>query len=296
MKRATLSLPKPVQLQLADCRRVSITQVGCGGTGSHLASGLVAMGQALAAQGIALELLLVDPDVVEPKNVGRQLFAAADVGRPKAQVLAERLNAAYGTKVGAGVWALDAAHTVDLAEYSYQPDVRHLVVGCVDNPAARAQIAHAVGGAHGRLWWCDCGNDHTSGQVALGNTTDVRALKGSIALGLTDRLPAPNVVYPDLTQSVKMAPPKRRVSCAELMAAGEQALMVNRVMAAWTATLLADFLVTRTLKYFAVAVDLQYAGTRAYALDVPTLAAVTGLRVDQLVAAPKKRKDGEFAA
>ncbi len=287
MSREKLSLARPVQLHLREFTRVSVTQVGCGGTGSHLASGLVAIQQALDAKGIGMGLLLVDPDLVEPKNVGRQLFAAADVGRPKAQVLAERLNAAYGTKVGAGVWALDQDHPLETNFDHYAVERLRLVVGAVDNPAARALIAKAVAGAHGRLWWCDAGNHHRSGQVALGNTTDVRELKESIALGLTDRLPAPNVVYPDLVQAPKAAKPKRAPSCAELTAAGEQALMVNRVIAAWACSLLADFLVTRAVKYFAVAIDLQFGGMRPYALDLPTLAEVTHLKVDQLVAAAK---------
>ncbi len=289
MSRQTLSLARPVQLHLRDFQRVSVVQVGCGGTGSHLASGLIAIQQALDAKGIAMGLLFVDPDIVEPKNVGRQLFAAADVGRPKAQVLAERLNAAYGCKVGAVRGAFDKARAEDLAGGSGRGDCLDVVVGCVDNPAARVCIAHAVGGAHGRLWWIDAGNHHRSGQVALGNTTDVRELKASVALGLTDRLPAPSVVYPDLTHTVKTETPKRAPSCAELTAAGEQALMVNRVMAAWACSLLADFLVTRELKYFAVAVDLRFGGTRPYALDLPTLAEVTRLKVDQLVAKGKGR-------
>ncbi len=69
------STASPVTLRIPDFKRVYITLVGCGGTGSHIASGLVAIGQALRQRSIGLDLLFVDPDRVEVKNVGRQLFS-----------------------------------------------------------------------------------------------------------------------------------------------------------------------------------------------------------------------------
>ncbi len=66
-------------------------------------------------------------------------------------------------------------------------------------------------------------------------------------------------------------------SCAELTAAGEQSLMINRVIAGWACSMLHDFVVTRDLKYFGVAIDLAWAGVRAYAIDAPTIAGVCEL-------------------
>ncbi|MFJ3383573.1 MULTISPECIES: ThiF family adenylyltransferase [unclassified Curtobacterium] len=60
--------------------------VGAGGLGAPVIA-------YLAGSGIA-RLTIVDPDTVDPSNLARQtLFAAADVGRPKAQVAAERARA-----------------------------------------------------------------------------------------------------------------------------------------------------------------------------------------------------------
>lgn len=288
MKKQILALdvPAPIALHIPDFHRVALTLVGCGGTGSHIASGLVSIGQALGERGIALDVLLVDPDVVEHKNVGRQLFARADVGRPKAQVIAERLNMAFGCTVGAAVRAIDS-----LDEFVRGAHDLNVVIGAVDNVSARALIAKAVEQARGGLWWIDAGNENHSGQVAIGNIANAKDLKGSVALGLIDRLPTPHLVYPDLIRKAKTkrAPRGRHVpSCAELAAAGEQSLMINRVMAAYTCSMLTDFLVTRDLRYFAVAVDLRWAGTRAYTLDLPTLAEACGLREDQLVAKARR--------
>ena len=284
------STPAPVRLHIPDFRRVSITLVGVGGTGSHIASGLVAIAQQLGDRGIATDILFVDPDIVEQKNVGRQLFSVADIGKPKAQVVAERLNAAFGTRIGASARAIEAQ---DIFVPVALPETLDVVIGAVDNAAARRVLAQVVKQAGGQLWYLDCGNENHSGQIALGNIADAKDLRGAVALGMIDRLPAPALVYPDL-----MRPPsrsKRRTggeksraaSCAELTASGEQSLMVNRVIAAYALELLHAFLVTREVKWFALAFDMTWGGTKAYTLDVPTLAAVIGLKDDQLVAKGK---------
>jgi molybdopterin/thiamine biosynthesis adenylyltransferase len=80
--------PRPtawqVQRRLRDAR---VLLVGVGGTGGSA-------GQALAASGVG-RLHLVDDDVVELSNLNRQvLYGDRDIGRPKAEVAAERLRAA----------------------------------------------------------------------------------------------------------------------------------------------------------------------------------------------------------
>jgi molybdopterin/thiamine biosynthesis adenylyltransferase len=70
----------------ARLRRSRVVVLGCGGLGSWAA-------WAIASLGVGT-LVLVDFDVVETTNLNRQLlFAAADVGRLKCEVAAERLRA-----------------------------------------------------------------------------------------------------------------------------------------------------------------------------------------------------------
>ena len=275
-----------LQLQVPTYRRVHMTLVGCGGTGSHIASGLISLSGSLVERGVDVDVQLIDPDRVEQRNVGRQLFGPANVGRPKAEVLADRLNRAFAARIGYSIRALSAADAAAMAD----PDAGTLsvVIGAVDNPAARAVIAKAVAQADTgrtvrRLWWIDAGNENHSGQVAIGDTADPQRFRGAGAMGMISRLPAPHLVYPDLvaTPQAKKSARRARVpsepSCAELVAAGEQGLMVNRMAAAWVLAML-DAFFRGDLRHFAVAFDLKFGGARSSAIDAPTISAATGLK------------------
>ena len=248
---------KSVTLRLPAFNRVFITLVGCGGTGSHLASGLAALALELRGRDIRPFLTFIDPDKVEERNVGRQLFGQAEFGLAKAGTLAMRLGQVYGLGIDASIRAIDAKDTF------VSDDSLSLVIGAVDNAPARALIAKAVEQAAGKLWWLDCGNENHSGQVALGNT--VHPLRWRPALGMVDSLPAPHALYPDLIKAPKKV---KRASCAD--AGPEQSLMVNRMVSAWALSLLHDLLLGQ-LHYFAVAFDLAQGGARSYALDETTL-------------------------
>jgi len=259
--------PNPLlSLHLPDFHRVSLTLAGCGGTGSHLASGLAPLALALHERGIACDLRLVDPDLVESKNLGRQLFAHADLGRPKAAVLAHRLNAAYGLRIEAVQGKLESVET--------HKDALDLVIGAVDNLPARAHIEKLVVESEGKLWWLDCGNERETGQVSLGNVPAGKL--GKPQLGLIDRLPMPSVVYPDLVKPVARAKKSKGMrstaSCADAIASGDQSLVVNRMVAAWALSLLHDFILMRRLAVFSVAFNLRWGSSSALALDAKTLA------------------------
>lgn len=73
------SLTKPVQ----------ILMIGAGGTGGHIAPHLYRL---LHALDRPVKVIIADGDIVEEKNLVRQNFIASDLGRNKAQVLAERFR------------------------------------------------------------------------------------------------------------------------------------------------------------------------------------------------------------
>ena len=111
---------------LAD-RRVLI--VGAGSAGSYMA-------EVLARSGVGA-FTIVDPDEVEPANVGRSAYRVADVGLGKAWAAAEIV---LSVNPGARVGVLAGRHEdVDLAALVAEADV---VVAATDDPAAQARVGH----------------------------------------------------------------------------------------------------------------------------------------------------------
>lgn len=208
---------------------------------------------AVRDRGEKVELVFCDPDTVEAKNVPRQLFAASDIGRPKAAVLAERYGAAWGLAATIDAAVFSAAN-YQLGGYYHDRSLT-VIVGAVDNAAARREMAKACEanreGALPSVWWIDAGNSAESGQVLVGSDVKPAGLRGSVQLGAVWRLPAPSLVAPDLlvTRDEELGTP--RLSCAELVAANLQSQTVN----CWAATIAGDtlyrLLVSRDLTRFA---------------------------------------------
>ncbi len=276
-----LDAPKPLTLQLREYRRVHLSLVGCGGTGSHLASGLASIAASLRARGIEIEMHFYDGDVVEEKNVGRQLFSTHDIGRNKAEVLAGRINAAFNERVVCHPEMLLSEHDLTPGSYQQLETTLCIVVGCVDNHVARRTMEAHVARSAGRLWWLDCGNDEYSGQICIGNERQPTRMKGAAGLGLITCLPAPCVVYPDLLDNkttTKKEAKRGKRSCAELVMEGRQGLMINRMVAAHALAML-DAFFRGDLRYFALAFDATWGGASPLVIDAPTLSRVCGVAV-----------------
>lgn len=281
MNNLLLDTPPLLDVELPETNHINIALVGCGGTGSHLASGLVSIMQTLVAKGKRVSMHFFDGDIVEEKNVGRQLFSPSDIGQNKARVLAERLSRAFNVAIG-----YSERHVTKSDNLMQGYDAMNVVVGCVDNPAARALMANAVGRAAGNLWWLDCGNDRHSGQVAVGNLTSPARMTNHIALNMTGYLPAPSVTCPSLLETPKAQ--KRKLSCAELTALGEQGLMVNRMVASWAGAMLHDLLIERKLRYFAIEFSTQWGTAKSHVIDAPSIATAFGVDVSKILwEAPK---------
>lgn len=211
----TLQVPQPFDFHQAISE---VVLCGCGGTGSQVARTLCRVIFDLRRRGHHTPTLkFVDPDLVEAKNVGRQMFTNADLGKPKAAVLSTRFNLAMGLNITAYIEPFDAEkHT---SRYGT------LVVGCVDNHLARIELSKARG------IWLDCGNERTSGQVCVGNTSTLADVQRCIKSGQFTHLPNAGLLFPSL---LELAPtpepspaPLLTASCADLVEAGDQALIVN---------------------------------------------------------------------
>ena len=85
---------------------VTIHVIGAGGTGSYFLKEFCRFAQ--GRKDIS-EVIIYDGDTVEEKNLSRQCFTVEDVGRNKALVMAEILNAAFDIPRCAGVSAFRKA-------------------------------------------------------------------------------------------------------------------------------------------------------------------------------------------
>lgn len=78
----------------------TVTIVGLGGTGAQVARSVARMVYDMKEARLHTpQIVLIDPDKVEQKNVGRQLYTESDVGQPKAHVLMRRFNMALGLDI-----------------------------------------------------------------------------------------------------------------------------------------------------------------------------------------------------
>ncbi|MBZ0283458.1 MAG: PRTRC system ThiF family protein [Anaerolineae bacterium] len=198
----------------------NVIVVGLGGTGSQVARSLARMiFDMRRARLHTPAVVFIDPDVVEEKNVGRQMFATGDVGQNKSRVLARRFNQALGLEIAAVDQPLDARRHLE----------RHsnLVIGCVDNHDARRELAKA------EAIWLDAGNHFDSGQVCIGNSADreilLRHLDGD--QGRYRHLPSPALLFPQLLEPEAQPVPQPNLSCADLVARGDQHLLINDLVA-----------------------------------------------------------------
>jgi len=246
------------KVEIGHPERIDIVLVGCGGTGSFAALHLARLAYHLReTQSTEIKLTFVDDDVVEPKNLGRQNFCPPEVGEPKAWRLMSRYNAAFGLRTQAHVARFERGMVPDLK------DGFHLIIGAVDNAAARQTLQKAVKKTKGRLWWLDGGNHESAGQVLIGNRADLETPEIS-PLKFCSGLPSPGTQHPELLE-----PPELELeavkdeSCAELALADVQSLMINQAIAGWLATYVSRLLVSRDLNTYATYLDLISGSTRS---------------------------------
>ena len=243
-----------IPLNVGNPSRVTVTVVGCGGTGSYLVQRLVRLAGHARQMNVEVKLTLVDPDMVEPKNLWRQLFVESEVGQPKARALATRYSRAFGLPVRFFVEKVGANNL------RIEPRTLNVVVGCVDNAKARQVIDKIVRQEKGRLWWLDCGNGDQHGQVVIGNL-DMDTAEIS-PLGYCSGLPLPSVRLPELVERERKRGRRGR-ACADDALENIQGLMVNETVASFAAHYLYRLIISRDLDTWATYVNLQAGNARS---------------------------------
>jgi PRTRC system ThiF family protein len=274
-----LTIDPAVSYLIPDSEVFTIALIGCGGTGSHIAQGLARLAaHCRDSGGPQIALAFMDGDTVEHKNVGRQLFSVADVGKNKAQVLAARFSSVFGLHI--------AAFPQMLGDHNITHHGYGILVGAVDAARGRQYLNNQLHNWGWRLW-VDCGNHESSGQVIAGSTGRVGVLKGAFKLpGLCGQLPTAPVLYPEL---LKVAPVVKSADCAAAMQDNAQSLMVNQMMAAIALQYIHQIVIRRRLTTFQTVVDLDSLAMRSDTITAANLSQATGLSVAQLRGQKQKK-------
>jgi PRTRC genetic system ThiF family protein len=197
----------------------SVTLVGLGGTGSQLARSLCRVIYDLKQRRKHVPVIrFVDPDRIEPKNLGRQAFSVGDIGDFKSAVIARRFCYSLGLEIEYFTEPFNADKHADRPTF---------LIGAVDNHLARREMARSDCLA------LECGNHKDGGQVSIGNTGDVERVQQSIQSGNYRYLPNAGLLFPSLLEPdpETEAAPQPAASCAELVEIGAQSLLVNDFMA-----------------------------------------------------------------
>lgn len=143
---------------------VTISLIGCGGTGSLILARLARLDQAFRQlDHPGLHVTVYDGDIVEEHNVGRQNFTMNDVGQYKSSCTVEKVNMAFGLQ-----W--------DAVNQFIANDVppANIIITAVDNAALRMSIYKKLKKSTGGVdftkvfYWLDTGNGKDFGQVILG--------------------------------------------------------------------------------------------------------------------------------
>jgi PRTRC genetic system ThiF family protein len=223
-------------------QRINVLVIGCGGTGSAIASGLVFLHQALLAFGHphGLHVTLVDGDRISRTNCVRQPFSENEIGLYKADVLATRINLFWGLD-----WTSDSRF-VDRRWHAGHNT--HIVISCVDSRKARRAVTE-TGAYQQAVYWLDLGNNADSGQFVLGQPDSCSVQKGDTRLANVANL-FPEIIDPNLDAKDKLP------SCSALQALENQSPFVNQALANLSLAMLAQLFRYGRLRYHGGFVNL----------------------------------------
>jgi PRTRC genetic system ThiF family protein len=225
------SLEKPVKIVL----------LGAGGTGGHVAPHLYRLLHTLERPA---KIVIADGDIVEQKNLVRQNFITADLGRNKAQVLAERYATAFGLEtLYIPAFIEDTEQLAELVKpesyqpspYSYQRvEGLSILIGAVDNNRSR-QLCHEVFTKADHLIYLDSGNGEFTGQVICGIKRGGRTYYKPVG-----------DVYPDVLENTDKFP--TQLSCAEAAVSAPQSIVANIMAATAVVSYLYNILVLGSIE------------------------------------------------
>lgn len=207
---------------------ITIALIGVGGTGSLMLARLARIDYALYQTGHpGLHVIAYDSDIVEPNNVGRQLYTLCDVGEYKVVNAVNKVNMAFGLQ-----WQGIPKDASPDGE-----DIRaNIIITCVDNARFRVQLAQSLqypykgSEYHTMFYWLDMGNSRNTGQFVLGTLFEEERKMEREDFEMVDKLKNIIDFFPEL--DVHDTPVLQGAGCAYSDKLNEQSLFVNDVLVA----------------------------------------------------------------
>lgn len=235
---------------------VTIYLIGCGGTGSQVLNNLARTHKALTALGHpGFHVTVFDNDIVTEANLGRQLFAPAELGLNKATALVTRVNRFFGLQWNA------RPQLFDLDTQSIQANI---LITAVDNVKTRIDIAnyfkedmpYTSRTDKRNYYWLDIGNSKSNGQIVLGTTGKIE--QPTKTKNTIDCLPYITEIFPDLK---KYEDKDQTPSCSLAEALNKQDLFINSILAQYAVNLLWKMFREASIQYHGLYVNLETMNT-----------------------------------
>ena len=205
----------------------NIVIVGAGGTGGYVIRDVSRYLYSIKERNdeFSFSFHIYDPDLVEHKNLMRQNFLPQDLGKPKAEVLAERHSKAFGIEIIAHNSLFSSFCTDHTTFPSNKSHRQTIIVGCVDNNKGRREINRALenmrSSSNSNVFWIDSGNERKTGQVILGGYVGDRYSR----INRQFKIPTVTDIYPEVLDPTEDT--ESVVSCAERLMRDEQNIFVN---------------------------------------------------------------------
>ena len=272
----------------------TIVVVGGGGTGSRLVPMLTqfmrSITQGLSPRGWVVDphIILIDPDIVEGKNLLRQNFAPSDINKNKAVVLAERYSRAYEIPVipvQRYVGADNMSTNLILEDIRAYMEFKQgkpvkvatvqgmlanaMVISCVDSAKARRCILEMFVNMQAAVLppermvyplFIDSGNEDNFGQVNFFNAIGMHSKTSSLATNVVTSIPKMcgdvcdiNFLPMDVAYYANMVDTPAQGSCADL----DQTLAINALMATNIMAVVKNYFFRKPFTYNCVRVSLD---------------------------------------
>lgn len=218
---------------------VTVNLIGAGGTGSQMLTALARMNHSLITLGhTGLHVTLYDDDKITEANLGRQLFADAELGLYKSVALVNRINRFFGVAWKAETQKFAFSNLNRLPDHGKA----NIYVSCVDTVSARFDIAKVIEHVKDQerderskaLYWMDLGNSQYTGQVLLSTAGKIQQPPSE----LYKTVPVLPMITDEYKQLLEAETDNTEPSCSLAEALEKQDLFINSTLANMGASLL----------------------------------------------------------